>query len=426
VVVSAASHHVFDPSLKEEVLADIRAELAERVAAFESVGKLLEAQRIRERTEADLEAIETSGFCRGMENYSRHFDRRAAGVRPACLLDYFPDDLLVVVDESHVTVPQIAAMYEGDRSRKQTLVDFGFRLPSALDNRPLAASEFWPLVPRTLLLSATPGPWEHEVCPDGFVSQVIRPTNLVDPVVRVVPQENRLEDLLARIRDHAGRGNRALVTTLTKRQAEQLAEFLATQRLRVKFLHSDVDTAARIETLRALRLGSLDVVVGVNLLREGLDLPEVGLVAVLDADAEGFLRSATALVQTIGRAARNPDGEVVLYADRVTPAMRAAIDETDRRRAVQIAHNEATGRTPQRLEKSVRDVLLDAARGAAPADGSDVDDGDVSVEGLRAEIDRLRQAMRDASSRLAFEEAAVLRDEVAALGRLLAELESAG
>jgi len=423
VVIPPASHHVFDPALTEEVLADIRAELDARLAELTAAGRLIEAQRLAERTGEDLEAIETTGFCRGIENYSRHFDRRAEGERPSCLLDFFPEDFLLVVDESHVTVPQIAAMFAGDRSRKQTLVDFGFRLPSALDNRPLTSTEFWSLVSRTLLLSATPGPWEREVCTSPFVDQVIRPTGLLDPEVHVHPQEGRLEDLLGRIRDHARRGNRTLVTTLTKRQAEQLTEFLATQGLKVRYLHSDVSTVERIETLRDLRLGALEVVVGVNLLREGLDLPEVGLVAVLDADAEGFLRSATSLVQTVGRAARNPEGEVVLYADRRTPAMTHAIAETDRRRALQHAHNEAHGIVPTRLVKALRDVVSDSrAQAAPPAE----DTGGDPLEDLEARIEQARAAMRAAADRLAFEEAALWREEVAALRRLRLEADQAG
>jgi len=425
LVVPPASHHVFDPVLKEEVLADIRSELTERLAEFEVAGRLLEAQRLRQRTEEDIESIETMGFCRGIENYSRHFDRRAAGERPSCLLDFFPEDFLLVVDESHVTVPQVAAMYEGDRSRKSTLVEYGFRLPSALDNRPLKADEFWSMVPRALLLSATPGPWETEVCESGFVDQVIRPTGLVDPKVTVLPQANRLEDLLARIRDHDGRGNRTLVTTLTKKQAEQLTEFLATQGLRVRYLHSDVDTVERIATLRDLRRGALQVVVGVNLLREGLDLPEVGLVAVLDADAQGFLRSATSLIQTIGRAARNPEGEVLLYADALTPAMRLAIEETDRRRAIQVAHNEEHGIVPTRLVKSIRDVISDAAA-REDGEGTDSLEGLDAVSDVKERLEAAVLAMRECAGRLAFEEAAIWREEASSLRRLLAELEDLG
>ena len=422
LVVPPASHHVFDPALKDAVIKDIRAELEERLAELEAGGKLLDAQRLRQRTEEDVESIETMGFCRGIENYSRHFDRRAAGERPSCLLDFFPEDFLLVVDESHVTVPQIAAMYEGDRSRKSTLVEYGFRLPSALDNRPLKADEFWSLVPQVLLLSATPGPWEAEVCASPFVDQVIRPTGLVDPKVTVLPQANRLEDLLSRIRDHDKRGNRTLVTTLTKKQAEQLTEFLATQGLKVRYLHSDVDTVERIGTLRDLRRGALQVVVGVNLLREGLDLPEVGLVAVLDADSVGFLRSTTSLIQTIGRAARNPEGEVVLYADSTSPAMAAAIAETDRRRSIQVAHNATHGIVPARLVKSIRDVISDAATGAEETPG---DPTRLSAD-LEARLAAALASMRDCASRLAFEEAAVWREEAASLRRMLHDVRHAG
>ena len=426
LVIPPASHHVFNPDLKEEVLADIRAELKERITELDGAGRLLEAQRLRQRTEEDIESIETMGFCRGIENYSRHFDRRQAGERPSCLLDFFPDDFLVVLDESHVTVPQLAAMFEGDRSRKSTLVEYGFRLPSALDNRPLKAAEFLSMVPRALLLSATPGPWEAEVCESDFVDQVIRPTGLVDPQVTVLPQTNRLEDLLSRIRDHDRRGNRTLVTTLTKKQAEQLTEFLATQDIKVRYLHSDVDTVERIATLRDLRRGALQVVVGVNLLREGLDLPEVGLVAVLDADAQGFLRSATSLIQTIGRAARNPEGEVLLYADAVTPAMRRAIEETDRRRGIQVAYNTAHGIVPVRLVKSIRDVITDSnnAYSGNPEPLADVTVTALDpVSDLKERLDTALVKMRECAGSLAFEEAAVWREEVSSLRRLLRELE---
>jgi excinuclease ABC subunit B len=418
-----ATHHVFDPDLLPAVLADIREELATRSAALEAAGRLLEAQRLRQRTEADLESLETTGFCKGIENYSRHFDRRAAGAPPSCLVDFLGDDFLLVVDESHVTAPQIGAMFEGDQSRKRVLVEHGFRLPSALDNRPLAAHEFWPKAPRVLALSATPGPWEHEQAPDGFVDQVIRPTGLVDPQVTIAPQEGRLVDLLRRIRDHKARGNRTLVTTLTKRQAENLAEYLAGESLRVKYLHSDVSTVERIAVLRSLRTGSLDAVVGVNLLREGLDLPEVGLVAVLDADARGFLRSATSLVQTIGRAARNPEGEVVLYADEVSPAMRAAIDETDRRRAVQEAFNHANGVVPTRLAKALVDVLGPRPEDTARPEASDNPLGLLAE--LTAALESARQQMADASLALRFEDAAAWRDEAASLAREIKELTAA-
>lgn len=424
--VFPTTHHVTAPNRLVSALEAIRDELEARHAELEAAGKLVEAQRLRQRTEADLESLETTGFCRGIENYSRHFDGRPAGEPPSCLLEYFPEEFLLVVDESHVTVPQLAAMYEGDQSRKRTLVEYGFRLPSALDNRPLSAGEFWPKVDRALLLSATPGRWEAERAESGFVDQVIRPTALVDPQVLVVAQEGRLEDLLARIAAHRLRGNRALVTTLTKRQAEQLTDFLSSNGVRVRYLHSDVAIVERIETIRALRTGSVEVIVGVNLLREGLDLPEVGLVAILDADAQGFLRSSTALVQTIGRASRNPEGEVVLYADVVTPAMRSAIDETDRRRAIQVAYNEDNGLVPMRLSKAIVDVISEqpAAGGGISGPPGPVPP-EVLLAELRDEIDAATAAMREASARLEFEEAARWRDLMHSLRRELIELTDA-
>jgi excinuclease ABC subunit B len=402
--------------LKQAVVDDIRAELAGRLTALEAAGKLLEAQRLRQRAEADLESIEHLGFCPGIENYSRHFDRRSAGEPPATLLDFFPDDYLTVIDESHVTVPQIAAMYEGDQSRKRTLVEHGFRLPSALDNRPLQAAEFWGKVGPVLYLSATPGPWEHAHAESTFVEQLIRPTGLVDPEVIVLPNAGRLEELLGRLRTVIAGNERALITTITKRQSEQLATWLLEQGIRAKYLHHDVSTVDRITTLRELRKGVIDVVVGVNLLREGLDLPEVALVAVLDADTEGFLRSTTSLIQTIGRAARNPNGKVVLYADRITPAMESAVAETSRRRALQVAHNLENGIVPTALAKQIRDVLTEVETSAATLEFD-------TVEELLAELRRqsgvVEAAMHDAAGQLRFEEAAALRDE---LGRLRSEI----
>jgi excinuclease ABC subunit B len=416
LVIPPASHHVFDPALKQAVVDDIRAELAGRLTALEAAGKLLEAQRLRQRAEADLESIEHLGFCPGIENYSRHFDRRSAGEPPATLLDFFPDDYLTVIDESHVTVPQIAAMYEGDQSRKRTLVEHGFRLPSALDNRPLQAAEFWGKVGPVLYLSATPGPWEHAHAESTFVEQLIRPTGLVDPEVIVLPNAGRLEELLGRLRTVIAGNERALITTITKRQSEQLATWLLEQGIRAKYLHHDVSTVDRITTLRELRKGVIDVVVGVNLLREGLDLPEVALVAVLDADTEGFLRSTTSLIQTIGRAARNPNGKVVLYADRITPAMESAVAETSRRRALQVAHNLENGIVPTALAKQIRDVLTEVETSAATLEFD-------TVEELLAELRRqsgvVEAAMHDAAGQLRFEEAAALRDE---LGRLRSEI----
>jgi len=430
VEIPPASHHVFDPALLADVLADIRAEFAEQHALLERQGKIVEAQRLKQRTEADLESLETMGFCRGIENYSRHFDRRAQSEPPATLIDFFPDGFLTVVDESHVTVPQIAAMFEGDQSRKRVLVEHGFRLPSALDNRPLRSSEFWSKVGPVLYLSATPGNWEAEHAENGYVEQVIRPTGLVDPKVTVVPSAGRLEDLLARARERRDRNERTLVTTLTKRQAEQLSDWFTEQGFKVKYLHHEVDTVERIQTLRELRLGTIEMVVGVNLLREGLDLPEVSLVAVIDADTQGFLRSATALIQTIGRAARNPNGEVILYADTMTPAMTSAISETDRRRAKQVAYNEANGITPTALVKPVRDVMDHTRNKAADVRGAAIpavlnDPAQLAVF-LNDEIEKAAAAMKACSATLQFEEAAAWRDEMGRLRRALAELKAAG
>jgi excinuclease ABC subunit B len=429
VAIPPASHHVFDPELLAAVLADIRAEFTEQHALLTRQGKLLEAQRLKQRTEADLESLETMGFCRGIENYSRHFDRRAAGEPPSTLLDFFPDGFLTVVDESHVTVPQIAAMFEGDQSRKRVLVDHGFRLPSALDNRPLRSSEFWSKVGPVLYLTATPGNWEAEHAEHGYVEQVIRPTGLVDPLVHVVPSEGRLEDLLARARERRDRNERTLVTTLTKRQAEQLSDWFTEHGFKVKYLHHEVDTVERIATLRQLRLGEIDMVVGVNLLREGLDLPEVSLVAVIDADTQGFLRSATSLIQTIGRAARNPNGEVILYANQRTPAMIAAISETDRRRAKQIAHNETHGITPTALVKPVRDVIdhrRSSTQSVVAENPQVFDDPSQLAAFLVSEIERATVSMKACSSALQFEEAAAWRDEIGRLRRALTELRATG
>jgi excinuclease ABC subunit B len=417
--IPPATHHVFDPDLKQAVVEDIRAELAARLSELHAAGKVLEAQRLAQRANADLESIEHLGFCPGIENYSRHFDRRPAGAPPSTLLDFFPDGFLTVIDESHVTVPQIAAMYEGDRSRKKTLVEHGFRLPSALDNRPLRAEEFWAKVGPVLYLSATPGPWESDHAESPFVEQLIRPTGLVDPEVVVLPNVGRLEDLLGRLRPVIAGNERALVTTITKQQAEQLTTWLLEQGVRAKYLHHDVSTVDRITILRELRRGTVDVVVGVNLLREGLDLPEVALVAVLDADTEGFLRSTTSLVQTIGRAARNPHGKVVLYADRVTPAIEAAVAETSRRRALQVAHNETHGITPTALSKQIRDVLSDIEVDATVLEFTNPAE-------LRAELQRqaaaVEAAMHTAASELRFEEAAAMRDELGRLRREINEL----
>ena len=380
VFVFPASHYVAGPERMARAIEGIEAELADRLAVLERDGRLLEAQRLRMRTTYDLEMLQQIGMCSGIENYSLHIDGRETGTPPNTLLDYFPEDFLLVIDESHVTVPQIGAMHEGDASRKRTLVDHGFRLPSALDNRPLTFAEFEDRIGQTVYLSATPGPYETRRS-DGVVEQIIRPTGLVDPEVVVKPTEGQIDDLLEQVRTRVERGERVLVTTLTKRMAEDLTTYLAERGVRVEYLHSDVDTLRRVELLRRLRLGEFDVLVGINLLREGLDLPEVSLVAILDADKEGFLRSATSLIQTIGRAARNVSGQVHMYADAITPAMAAAIGETERRRAKQIAYNAEHGIDPQPLRKRIADVTDMLAR-------EDVDTAELLAGGYRGHEER--------------------------------------
>src|ERR1700761_1217055 len=455
--VFPASHYVAGDERMERAIAGIEAELAQRLAELEQAGKLLEAQRLRLRPPFDLEMMEQIGFCSGIENYSRHIDGRSPGEPPNTLLDYFPDDFLVVIDESHQTVPQIGAMYEGDASRKRTLIDHGFRLPSALDNRPLKWEEFLERVDQTVYLSATPGPYELSRS-DGYVEQVIRPTGLVDPQVIVKPTEGQIDDLVHEIRLRAERNERVLVTTLTKKMAEDLTDYLLEQGVRVRYLHSEVDTLRRVELLRELRLGEFDVLVGINLLREGLDLPEVSLVSILDADKEGFLRSGTSLIQTIGRAARNVSGEVHMYADKVTNAMQHAIDETNRRREKQIAYNTANGVDPQPLRKKIADILdaiiredADTAeliggggrqqsRGKSPVPGlssrarAAASGAGESSPGVRGEargdlvslISQLTEQMHAAAAELQFEAAARLRDEIRELKRELRGMEAAG
>src|SRR3954454_6355329 len=441
VAVFPATHYAASTEALQRALVTIRAELAERLAEFERQGKLLEAQRLRMRTGFDLEMMEQIGFCNGIENYSRHIDGRVAGQPPNTLLDYFPDDFLVVIDESHVTVPQIGAMYEGDASRKRTLVEHGFRLPSALDNRPLRWEEFLSRVGQKVYLSATPGRYEMGIA-DGVVEQIIRPTGLIDPQIVVKPSKGQIDDLLEEIRVRAERNERVLVTTLTKKMAEELTDFLGEHGVRVRYLHSDVDTLRRVELLTELRQGVYDVLVGINLLREGLDLPEVSLVAILDADKEGFLRSSTALIQTIGRAARNVSGQVHMYADTVTDSMRNAIEETTRRREKQVEYNRVNGIAPQPRRKRIADITDVLAREAADTEKmlSGRDPGrkqpvpSLRKEGLAAAgaaelegvIADLNQQMLQAAAELKFELAARLRDEVSELKGELRQMSKAG
>ncbi|MFC3849589.1 excinuclease ABC subunit UvrB [Corynebacterium hansenii] len=434
-----ATHYVAGPERMERAIEEIKSELTERLADFENRGKLLEAQRLRMRTEYDLEMIQQVGFCSGIENYSRHIDGRAAGSAPATLIDYFPEDFLTIIDESHVTVPQIGGMFEGDASRKRNLVEFGFRLPSALDNRPLTFDEFDARVGQVVFMSATPGPYELGQTGGEVVEQVIRPTGLVDPKVVVKPTEGQIDDLIHEIRKREEKGERALVTTLTKKMAEDLTDYLLENGVRVRYMHSDVDTLKRVELLRQLRLGDYDVLVGINLLREGLDLPEASLVAILDADKEGFLRSTTSLIQTIGRAARNVSGEVHMYADTVTESMRSAIDETERRREKQIAYNTEHGIDPQPLRKKIADILdqvheSQAEGGGDAADAAAVDAAlaeRATVEGmpkaqLQKLIDDMTAQMGAAARELKFELAGRLRDEIYDLKKELRGMEEAG
>ncbi|MDK4338208.1 MULTISPECIES: excinuclease ABC subunit UvrB [Corynebacterium] len=434
VRIFPATHYVAGPERMEKAVADIKEELAERLEDLENRGKLLEAQRLRMRTEYDLEMIEQVGFCSGIENYSRHVDGRPAGSAPATLLDYFPEDFLTIIDESHVTVPQIGGMYEGDMSRKRNLVEFGFRLPSAVDNRPLTFDEFEERVGQTVYMSATPGDFEMTSSGGEFVEQVIRPTGLVDPKVTVKPTKGQIDDLIDEVRGRIASKERVLVTTLTKRMAEDLTDYLLEQGIKVRYLHSDIDTLQRVELLRQLRQGEFDVLVGINLLREGLDLPEVSLVAILDADKEGFLRSTTSLIQTIGRAARNVSGEVIMYADKITDSMQEAIDETERRREKQIAYNKEHGVDPQPLRKKIADILDQVYENngeeAAESDPSAVvekrDVSSMATDEVEALINDLQAQMGAAARELKFELAGRLRDEIADLKKELRGLKEAG
>ncbi|WAU80330.1 excinuclease ABC subunit UvrB [Streptomyces sp. Qhu-G9] len=460
--VFPATHYVAGPERLERAAHAIEKELGERLTELEKQGKLLEAQRLRMRTTYDLEMLRQIGSCSGVENYSMHFDDREPGSPPNTLLDYFPDDFLLVIDESHVTVPQIGAMYEGDASRKRTLVDHGFRLPSALDNRPLKWEEFQQRVGQAVYLSATPGKYELSRG-DGFVEQIIRPTGLIDPEVVVKPTEGQIDDLVHEIRERTAKDERVLVTTLTKKMAEDLTDYFLEMGIQVRYLHSDVDTLRRVELLRELRAGEFDVLVGINLLREGLDLPEVSLVSILDADKEGFLRSGTSLIQTIGRAARNVSGQVHMYADKITPAMEKAIEETNRRREKQVAYNTERGIDPQPLRKKINDIVAQIARedvdteqllgsgyrkskdgksakAPVPALGSKADKGAGSAKGrsketvptdrpaaeLAEQIEEMTQRMRTAAADLHFEIAARLRDEVSEMKKELRQMKEAG
>jgi len=435
-----ATHYAAGPETMKRAMSDIQDELQIQLNTFKKQNKLLEEQRLRMRTTFDLEMMEQLGFCSGIENYSRHLDGREPGTAPNCLLDYFPEDFLLVIDESHVTVPQIGAMYEGDASRKRTLVEHGFRLPSALDNRPLKWPEFQERVGQTVYLSATPGKYEMAKVDGDVVEQVIRPTGLIDPKIIIKPIKGQIDDLLEEINVRAERNERVLVTTLTKKMSEDLTDYLQERGVRVRYLHSEVDTLRRVELLRELRSGDYDVLIGINLLREGLDLPEVSLVAILDADKEGFLRSATSLIQTIGRAARNVSGEVHMYADNITASMEKAIDETNRRRAKQVAYNLERGVDPQPLRKKIADITDMIAResddtdeliaGIKGAKGSipfvERGKGSLARQELASLIGSLTEQMRGAADELQFELAGRLRDEIKELKRELRSMDEAG
>ncbi|MFG1908250.1 excinuclease ABC subunit UvrB [Kribbella sp. NPDC048928] len=449
--IGAATHYVTAPEKMERAITSIEAELEERLTELERNGQLLEAQRLRMRTTYDIEMMRQIGTCSGIENYSRHTDGREPGSAPHCLLDYFPEDFVLVIDESHVTVPQIGGMYEGDMSRKRTLVEHGFRLPSAMDNRPLRWEEFLERIGQTVYLSATPGQYEQDKS-DGYVEQLIRPTGLVDPEVIVKPTKGQIDDLIHEIRLRVERNERVLVTTLTKKMSEDLTDYLLEMGLRTRYLHSEVDTLRRVELLRELRMGEYDVLVGINLLREGLDLPEVSLVAILDADKEGFLRSGRSLIQTIGRAARNVSGQVFMYADKITPSMEQAIDETNRRRAKQIAYNTEHGVDPQPLRKKIADItdmlaredadtaeLLGSgrtqSRGKAPVPGGGKQKagekakelaGGLPSSDLAELIQALTDQMHNAAAELQFEVAARYRDEISELKKELRQMTNAG
>jgi len=412
VSIFPASHYATSRSKLERAIKTIEEELEERLIELHAGDKLLEAQRLEQRTRYDLEMMSEMGYCSGIENYSRHLSARPAGSRPFTLIDYFPEDFLIMVDESHVTIPQVGGMYHGDRSRKETLVDFGFRLPSALDNRPLNFEEFESLVNQLIFMSATPGPYEREKS-SQIVEQIIRPTGLIDPQIEVRPVEGQIDHLVGEINKMTNKGQRVLVTTLTKKMAEDLTSYLSEIGIKVRYLHSDIKTLERMEIIRDLRLGVFDVLVGINLLREGLDLPEVSLVAILDADKEGFLRSETSLIQTVGRAARNVDGKVIMYADKITKSMKKAIDETNRRRRIQLEYNKKHGITPQTIKKAVRDMI--EATFAAEEKVFYNAGADKNNDNVEDVIKRLEEEMREAAELLEFEKAAFLRDSISEL-----------
>ena len=420
--VFPASHYVVPQEKMNAACDRIEAELEERVRYFKGEDKLLEAQRIAERTNFDIELMKETGFCSGIENYSRHLAGRAEGEMPETLMDYFPDDFLIIVDESHITIPQVRGMYAGDRSRKQTLVDYGFRLPSALDNRPLNFEEFESKIDQMLFVSATPNVYEneHELL---RVEQIIRPTGLLDPEISVRPVEGQIDDLIGEVNKETKNHHKVLITTLTKRMAEDLTQYMSELGIRVKYLHSDIDTLERAEIIRDLRLDVFDVLVGINLLREGLDIPEITLVAILDADKEGFLRSETSLIQTIGRAARNSEGHVIMYADKITDSMRVAIDETERRRKLQQAYNEEHGITPKTIQKSVRDLIAISKKVAAEEMEFDKDPESMSRRELEKLIGDIQKKMKKAAAELNFEAAAEYRDKMVKLKNMLRDIE---
>ena len=421
IAIFPASHYVVSKESMERAIREIESELEEQIKYFKGEGKLLEAQRISERTNFDIEMMRETGFCSGIENYSRHLTGLAQGQPPHTLIDYFPDDFIMMIDESHKTVPQIGGMYHGDQSRKSTLVEYGFRLPSAKDNRPLNFEEFESKIDQVMFVSATPGPYEeqHELL---RAEQVIRPTGLLDPEVEVRPVEGQIDDLVGEVNKEVSRKNKVLITTLTKRMAEDLTDYMREVGIRVRYLHSDIDTLERTEIVRDMRLDVFDVLVGINLLREGLDIPEITLVAILDADKEGFLRSETSLIQTIGRAARNAEGHVIMYADTITDSMRLAIDETERRRKVQMQYNEEHGITPQTIKKSVRDLIAVSKKVAAEELRMEKDPESMSEKELKKLIQDMTKQMKKAAAELNFEAAAELRDKLVEMKKMLNDL----